>query len=164
MRLSIRVIITDFNAHSLRGLFSRHMKISACDEAAWLPLHRAQRSSLKSGIFKCKHTKASQNVLPAWFQHTCFYQRSQLFWPGPPLSLDTFCLILRRINKNFGKGVDSFGAIPIMPVHTAGVISSAGRAPPLQGGGRRFDPVITHQQLNVVSAVLSNALCFSSGS
>jgi transcription elongation factor Elf1 len=24
------------------------------------------------------------------------------------------------------------------------VISSAGRAPPLQGGGRRFDPVITH--------------------
>ncbi len=24
------------------------------------------------------------------------------------------------------------------------MISSAGRAPPLQGGGRRFDPVITH--------------------
>ena len=24
------------------------------------------------------------------------------------------------------------------------VISSAGRAPPLQGGGRQFDPVITH--------------------
>ena len=31
-----------------------------------------------------------------------------------------------------------------MRIHTAGVISSAGRAPPLQGGGRRFDPVITH--------------------
>ncbi len=31
-----------------------------------------------------------------------------------------------------------------MRLHTAGVISSAGRAPPLQGGGRRFDPVITH--------------------
>jgi hypothetical protein len=27
------------------------------------------------------------------------------------------------------------------------VISSAGRAPPLQGGGRRFDPVITHHSL-----------------
>lgn len=27
------------------------------------------------------------------------------------------------------------------------VISSAGRAPPLQGGGRQFDPVITHQFL-----------------
>src|SRR5699024_11681153 len=27
---------------------------------------------------------------------------------------------------------------------TKWVISSAGRAPPLQGGGRRFDPVITH--------------------
>ncbi len=54
------------------------------------------------------------------------------------------CLILRRTNKNFGKGVDSFPTLPIMRLHTAGVISSAGRAPPLQGGGRRFDPVITH--------------------
>ena len=33
-----------------------------------------------------------------------------------------------------------------MRLHTAGVISSAGRAPPLQGGGRRFDPVITHHK------------------
>ena len=54
------------------------------------------------------------------------------------------CLNLRRTRKNFGKCVDSFPRIPIMRLHTAGVISSAGRAPPLQGGGRRFDPVITH--------------------
>ncbi len=59
--------------------------------------------------------------------------------------LRSFCLILRRTNKNFGKCVDSFSSLPIMRLHTAGVISSAGRAPPLQGGGRRFDPVITHQ-------------------
>ncbi len=56
----------------------------------------------------------------------------------------SFCLILRRTNKNFRKCVDSFSTLPIMRLHTAGVISSAGRAPPLQGGGRRFDPVITH--------------------
>ena len=31
-----------------------------------------------------------------------------------------------------------------MRLHTAGVISSVGRASPLQGGGRRFEPVITH--------------------
>ncbi|MDF2786270.1 MAG: hypothetical protein K0S95_2805, partial [Pantoea eucrina] len=30
-----------------------------------------------------------------------------------------------------------------MRLHTAGVISSVGRASPLQGGGRRFEPVIT---------------------
>ena len=53
-------------------------------------------------------------------------------------------LIFQRTIKFFGKGVDSFSALPIMRLHTAGVISSAGRAPPLQGGGRRFDPVITH--------------------
>ena len=31
-----------------------------------------------------------------------------------------------------------------MRLHTAGVISSVGRASPLHGGGRRFEPVITH--------------------
>ena len=56
----------------------------------------------------------------------------------------SLCLILRRTNEFFRKGVDSFSTLPIMRLHTAGVISSAGRAPPLQGGGRRFDPVITH--------------------
>ena len=54
------------------------------------------------------------------------------------------CLNLRRTNNFYGKCVDSFPTLPIMRLHTAGVISSAGRAPPLQGGGRRFDPVITH--------------------
>ena len=56
----------------------------------------------------------------------------------------SFCLKLRRTNNFFRKCVDSFSTLPIMRLHTAGVISSAGRAPPLQGGGRRFDPVITH--------------------
>ncbi len=59
----------------------------------------------------------------------------------------SLCLILRRTNEFFRKGVDSFSTLPIMRLHTAGVISSAGRAPPLQGGGRRFDPVITHHYL-----------------
>jgi hypothetical protein len=39
------------------------------------------------------------------------------------------------------------------------VISSAGRAPPLQGGGRRFDPVITHHfkmTLNLVELKHNN--------
>ncbi len=35
-----------------------------------------------------------------------------------------------------------------MRLHTAGVISSVGRASPLHGGGRRFEPVITHHQLD----------------
>ena len=60
------------------------------------------------------------------------------------IDLRSFCLNLRRTNKFFRKCVDSFSTLPIMRLHTAGVISSAGRAPPLQGGGRRFDPVITH--------------------
>ena len=56
----------------------------------------------------------------------------------------SFCLILRRTNKNFRKCVDSFSTLPIMRLHTAGVISSVGRASPLHGGGRRFEPVIAH--------------------
>ena len=56
----------------------------------------------------------------------------------------TRCLILRRTNIFVLKSVDSFPTLPIMRLHTAGVISSVGRAPPLQGGGRRFEPVITH--------------------
>ena len=63
------------------------------------------------------------------------------------IDLRSFCLNLRRTNKFFRKCVDSFSTLPIMRLHTAGVISSAGRAPPLQGGGRRFDPVITHHFL-----------------
>ncbi len=55
------------------------------------------------------------------------------------------CLILRRTHFFVLKSVDSFPAIPIMRLHTAGVISSVGRASPLHGGGRRFEPVITHQ-------------------
>ena len=63
---------------------------------------------------------------------------------APPPVLRSFCLILRRTNKNFRKGVDSFSTLPIMRLHTAGVISSVGRASPLHGGGRRFEPVIAH--------------------
>jgi hypothetical protein len=37
------------------------------------------------------------------------------------------------------------------------VISSAGRAPPLQGGCRRFDPVITHQFI-LLEIVVTNKL------
>ena len=37
-------------------------------------------------------------------------------------------------------------------------ISSAGRAPALQAGGRRFDPVILHQLLNVKTKQLENCL------
>lgn len=44
----------------------------------------------------------------------------------------------------FRKIIDSFSGIPIMRLHVVRVISSVGRAPPLQGGGRRFKPVITH--------------------
>ncbi len=54
------------------------------------------------------------------------------------------CLNLRRTNKILRKGVDSFSTLPIMRLHTAGVISSVGRASPLHGGGRRFEPVIAH--------------------
>ncbi len=63
---------------------------------------------------------------------------------APPPVLRSFCLILRRTNKNFRKCVDSFSTLPIMRLHTAGVISSVGRASPLHGGGRRFEPVIAH--------------------
>ncbi len=75
----------------------------------------------------------------------------------------SFCLILRRTNKNFRKCVDSFSTLPIMRLHTAGVISSAGRAPPLQGGGRRFDPVITHQLLYSLKWVISRRVVSSAG-
>jgi hypothetical protein len=34
-----------------------------------------------------------------------------------------------------------------MHIHTVRVISSVGRAPPLQGGGHWFEPGITHQSL-----------------
>ena len=61
----------------------------------------------------------------------------------PPV-LRSLCLILRRTNEFFRKGVDSFSTLPIMRLHTAGVISSVGRASPLHGGGRRFEPVIAH--------------------
>ncbi len=64
----------------------------------------------------------------------------------------SFCLILRRTNKNFRKCVDSFSTLPIMRLHTAGVISSVGRASPLHGGGRRFEPVITHHS-HLIAAV-----------
>ena len=37
-------------------------------------------------------------------------------------------------------------------------ISSAGRAPALQAGGRRFDPVILHQHLNVKTKQFSDCL------
>ena len=56
----------------------------------------------------------------------------------------TGCLILRRTNIFVLKSVDSFPTLPIMRLHTAGVISSVGRASPLHGGGRRFEPVIAH--------------------
>ncbi len=39
-----------------------------------------------------------------------------------------------------------------MRLHTAGVISSVGRASPLHGGGRRFEPVITHHS-HLIAAV-----------
>ena len=39
-----------------------------------------------------------------------------------------------------------------MRLHTAGVISSVGRASPLHGGGRRFEPVIAHQS-HLIAAV-----------
>ena len=78
-----------------------------------------------------------------------------LFRNHAPQSISrSFCLILRRTIKNFRKGVDSFSTLPIMRLHTAGVISSAGRAPPLQGGGRRFDPVITHHLLSMLRAAV----------
>ncbi len=68
-----------------------------------------------------------------------------LFRNHAPLPISrSFCLILRRTNKNFRKCVDSFSTLPIMRLHTAGVISSVGRASPLHGGGRRFEPVIAH--------------------
>gem|GEM_PF-2352203 len=56
----------------------------------------------------------------------------------------TGCLKINRTNIYVLKSVDSKSTIPIMRLHTAGVISSVGRASPLQGGGRRFEPVITH--------------------
>ena len=56
----------------------------------------------------------------------------------------TGCLKINRTHIYVLKSVDSKSTIPIMRLHTAGVISSVGRASPLQGGGRRFEPVITH--------------------
>ena len=43
-----------------------------------------------------------------------------------------------------------------MRLHTAGVISSVGRASPLQGGGRRFEPVITHHIISQMTLLLSS--------
>ena len=40
-------------------------------------------------------------------------------------------------------------------------ISSAGRAPALQAGGRRFDPVILHQRIAVFSEVRFAAVWFA---
>ena len=76
-----------------------------------------------------------------------------LFRNHAPLPVSrSFCLILRRTNKNFRKCVDSFSTLPIMRLHTAGVISSVGRASPLHGGGRRFEPVIAHHS-HLIAAV-----------
>ena len=76
-----------------------------------------------------------------------------LFRNHAPLPISrSFCLILRRTNKNFRKCVDSFSTLPIMRLHTAGVISSVGRASPLHGGGRRFEPVIAHHS-HLIAAV-----------
>ena len=90
------------------------------------------------------------NILTPWADSSMLFrsERHALLFlfinHAPRMLLRSFWLILRRTNKLFRKGVDSFSTLPIMRLHTAGVISSAGRAPPLQGGGRRFDPVITH--------------------
>ena len=93
------------------------------------------------------------NILTPWADSSMLFrsERHALLFlfinHAPRMLLRSFWLILRRTNKLFRKGVDSFSTLPIMRLHTAGVISSAGRAPPLQGGGRRFDPVITHHFL-----------------
>ena len=90
------------------------------------------------------------NILTPWADSSMLFrsERHALLFlfinHASRMLLRSFWLILRRTNKLFRKGVDSFSTLPIMRLHTAGVISSAGRAPPLQGGGRRFDPVITH--------------------
>ena len=90
------------------------------------------------------------NILSLWGDSSMLIPLSGrslrfLFRNHAPLPVSrSFCLILRRTNKNFRKCVDSFSTLPIMRLHTAGVISSVGRASPLHGGGRRFEPVIAH--------------------
>ena len=79
------------------------------------------------------------------FHHLCGAFRITMCKESALLAINiASCLNLRRTIEIILKTVDSLSTIPIMRLQQDGAISSVGRASPLHGGGRRFEPVIAH--------------------